>query len=187
MDYVAVVCRCLIAGIFGIAALSKLRGRAVFEDFVRSTAVLLPTAVPRNRTIRWIGATVAAAEFAIAALIAVPATVRIGFGLSTVMLTTFILGIADVLRRGERVPCRCFGASTAVLRTRHLIRNALLLLVAGTGLALGPGDLDGTQPAGLYVAIGAATVLIVVVTRLDDLVALSTPLPVSSGSPSGEQ
>lgn len=191
MDYVAVACRCLIATVFGIAALSKLRGRDTFTEFVRSTEELLHAAIPTSgaglRAIRWIAATVVGAELATVVLVLAPAKTRIGFGLTVVVLAAFSFGIAGAVRRGVRASCRCFGASTAPLGKRHLIRNAFLLLVAGVGLVVGSGDLGRAHPAGLLTAVGAAVLLAVVLTRLDDLVDLSTPLSAGSGWSAGDR
>ncbi|MFC7643690.1 MauE/DoxX family redox-associated membrane protein [Streptosporangium lutulentum] len=77
-----------------------------------------------------------AAELAAVVLLAVPTTAVIGFALSAVLLTGFAAGIAGALRRGERTPCRCFGAAGTRLGPAHLVRNLVLAVIAAVGLAV---------------------------------------------------
>ncbi len=180
MDYLAIACRCLIGLLFGVSAISKVRAAAAFAEFTTATRALLAAALPgpgRYTAVeRWLPSTIVVTETAVAGLVVVPASARFGLGLAAVLLTGFTLAIAAAIHRDVRAACRCFGASTTPLGTAHLIRNGILLLVSSTGLAVGPGELDRTDPAGLVLTVGVATIAVVVVARLDDLVALFTPL-----------
>jgi uncharacterized membrane protein YphA (DoxX/SURF4 family) len=173
MDYLAVACRCLIGVVFVVSAFGKVRSRQAFREFVTSTAALVP------RRGRALSPVVVAAELAVPVLLAVPVTVRTGFGLAAVLLAAFAVAIAAAVRRGVRTSCRCFGASTAPLGTRHVVRNAGLFAVAAVGALLGPGR--PAELAGVAIAAIAAVVLAALVTRLDDLVELFAPMPTSGG------
>jgi hypothetical protein len=89
------------------------------------------------------------------------------------LLAGFALGIAHVVRTGEPVGCRCFGAGGATLGRAHWIRDLVLAAVAGAiailepsrspGLAIRPDIVLAT-----LVGLGAG----VLVTRWDDLMFL---------------
>jgi hypothetical protein len=179
MDYVAIACRCLIGLLFGVSAFSKVRDSVAFAEFTTSTRTLLAGALPGHgphaMVERWLPSAVVLAEATVVALVAVPASVRFGFGLASVLLAGFTLAIAVAIRRSVRTTCRCFGASTTPLGASHLVRNGVLLLVALTGLTVGPGELARVDRAALIMTVGLAAIAVVVIARLDDLVALFTP------------
>jgi hypothetical protein len=113
-----------------------------------------------------------------------------GFVLAAVLLGGFAVAIGRALRRGERGPCRCFGASSAPLGPRHVVRSAGLGLVALTGaavlasgsasvpvLATGSDLLRAAHPAGVALAATVAGVLTLLTVVLDDLAALLGPAP----------
>jgi hypothetical protein len=62
---------------------------------------------------------------------------------------------------------------------RHLVRNALLLTVAGLGLVAGTDGWTGAQVPGMALAGASAVVLAVLVLNLDALTDLfaTTPVP----------
>jgi hypothetical protein len=179
MDCLAIACRCLIGLLFGVSAFSKVRDSVAFAEFTASTRALLAGALPGHgphaMARRWLPSAVVVTEAAVVALVAVPAAARFGFGLASVLLAGFTLAIAAAIRRSVLTTCRCFGASSAPLGASHLVRNGVLLLVALTGLAVGPGDLARVDRAALIMTIGPAAIAVVVIARLDDLVALFAP------------
>jgi Methylamine utilisation protein MauE len=187
MEYLSVACRCLTGLVFVASAVGKLRGGAAFNEFVRTTRILLGTALQvrgiDKATIRFVAVAIITAEVAIPVLLVVPATARIGLGLAMLLLLGFGIGIAAAVRKGVRTSCRCFGASSTPLKTWHLIRNAVLLLVAGTGVLLGHDSLRGVDPAGLAIAGGAAAILAALVVRADDLIELFTYPSTLAGRP----
>jgi hypothetical protein len=81
-----------------------------------------------------------------------------------------------VARRSGAV-CRCFGPARTVLAHRHVVRNALLLLVAVVGMAASfVVDSAAVGPAVVAAAIGALGAVLVV--RFDDLAELfAGPVP----------
>jgi hypothetical protein len=121
---------------------------------------------------------VTAAEAAVVVLLALPFTVPLGLGLAVGLLAAFTTGIVLALRRGQRAPCRCFGASTTRLGPAHVVRTLVLVTVAGTGLLTDLVAVGGAgappQLGGVAVALAAAAVGVLIVVRLDDLMALFT-------------
>lgn len=172
MSYLLIACRTLLLGVFLAALAGKVRGRAAYRGFEASLRAL--GVLPR-RLAGVAAAVVTAVEAAIVVLLAVPGTVAAGFLLAAVLLTAFTTGIVLALRRGTTAPCACFGASVTPLGRVHVVRNLLLLAVAGAGPAAGTGG--GTEFAGVVLAVAAALVALVPVLRLDDLTALFSRAP----------
>jgi hypothetical protein len=188
MDRVGFGCYCLVGLVFAVSAASKLRGSAAFWDFVKTARTLTTAVIPGYRTgrdaARRIGVLVIAGELAVPVLLVVPGTAGIGLGVAIVLLTVFGVGIAAATRRGLRTSCRCFGSSSTPLGRRHLVRNALLVAAAATGLAFGPERVGQADPSALAVAGAAAVILAVLVVRLDDLTDLFTPASAVADRPS---
>jgi hypothetical protein len=187
MDELGFGCYCLVGLVFAVSAASKLRGRTAFDEFVGTTRVLAVAIVPgyevsRDQA-RMIGVAVISGEIAVPVFLVVPGKAGIGLGVAMILLTAFGMGIAAAMRRGLRTTCRCFGSSSTPLGRRHLVRNALLVAVAATGLAFGPDRVANGDPAGLALAGVGALVLAALVVRLDDLIDLFTPAAVA-GRPS---
>ncbi|MFI6505082.1 MauE/DoxX family redox-associated membrane protein [Nonomuraea typhae] len=165
MPYVTIACQALLAGVFVVAVAGKVRGRAAFGEYVASIAALgfVPWARP-------VAGALVAAEILVAVSLATPA----GLGAALLLLAVLTTGIVLGVRRGRRVPCRCFGAAAAPLGPTHVVRNLVLAGVACAGLAarvLG-GSAAAADPAGVAVALAAAAAGVLVVVRLDDLVSL---------------
>jgi hypothetical protein len=106
-------------------------------------------------------------------LLVLPWTVPMGFITGAVLLAAFTAGIVVVLRRRRAVTCRCFGASTTKLGATHVVRNLLLLTLCVAGaisaaVAAGPPTAPGAA-----LALSVAAIGVLIVARVDDLVALS--------------
>jgi hypothetical protein len=186
VDYLSFACHCLIGMVFGLSAISKSRGRVMFDEFVRTTRVLLVAVTFQRQlsysAVRPMAVAVILTEAAIPPLLMISGSRSFGLGLAMLLLAAFSVGIGAALRRGIRTTCRCFGASSASLNGRHLIRNAMLLIAAATGLLIGSaGHADW---AGLSVAAGAAVVMTAVVVRLDEVIDVFTPRSANAGRPS---
>ncbi|MEV7230789.1 MauE/DoxX family redox-associated membrane protein [Polymorphospora sp. NPDC051019] len=170
MTYLAVGCRVLIGVVFAVAVAGKLRGPNAFADFVRSIRGMgvLPPALARPAA-----TAVVVAELTIVLAIAAPARTAgvLGFGLAAALLAAFTTGIATMLARGNRKPCRCFGRSETPLGARHVGRNIALVAVALVGLL---ASLSGTPvEPGLAVTVGVtAAVVGGLVVMLDDIITL---------------
>ncbi|RDI69252.1 MauE/DoxX family redox-associated membrane protein [Nocardia pseudobrasiliensis] len=167
MIYVVLSGRYLLAGVFLVALVGKLRCRAAYLEFVTATGALLGA---NTRTARWAaGATVAIEAITVCALIAEPAA-RVGLGLAALLLGCFTVALIRALRRGSTTPCRCFGASTAPIRARHAMRSAALGVIALGGLLVDLTlDAHHYEPAGVAVAAPAVAAGILLTTRLDDV------------------
>ncbi|WDN56857.1 MauE/DoxX family redox-associated membrane protein [Streptomyces clavuligerus] len=166
MEIVVLSCRTLLVVVLAVAAMSKIRDAESYAAFTGSVREL--TELPA-RPARTVAAIVVAAEAGAVVLLLAPSpSHRAGFALAGGLFGAFTVAIAASLRRGVRGRCRCFGASESRLGPVHLVRNALLITVAGTG-ALGASDSLPGAPGGLALAVGTGLVLGVVVTVLDDI------------------
>ncbi|GGO04839.1 MauE/DoxX family redox-associated membrane protein [Microbispora bryophytorum] len=173
MAYLFAFCRLLTGIVFLMSAVSKLRGRAAYEEFTVATRAL--TRLPA----RPVAALVVAAEVAVAPLLAWPPTMLAGFCVALGLLAAFSVAVVVALRRGRRVPCRCFGASAVPVGPGHLARNAVLIVAAaagavhaGTGAV--PADLGAAGLAGAALAAGAAAVLL---SAIGEIAGLFTSSP----------
>ncbi|MEV6560500.1 MauE/DoxX family redox-associated membrane protein [Nocardia sp. NPDC051756] len=170
MIYVVLSCRYLLAGVFLVALVGKLRSRATYLEFVAATGALLGVGDRAAR--RAALSTVAAEVIIVCALIAEPAA-RVGLGLAALLLGCFTVALLSALRRGSTTPCRCFGASTTPIRVEHVLRSATLGVLALAGLLV---DLTLAThhyaPAGVAVSVPAVAAGILLSTRLDDVVDL---------------
>lgn len=174
MRYVEIGARLLVGVVFVVALAGKVTGPPAFRAFVASLRAM--RVVPA----RLAGAAAAASiavEAVIVVLLAVPGrwAAGAGFVLAAGLLCVFAGAIALSLRRGNRAPCRCFGASATPLGRGHIVRNAGLVAVCAAGLAaaFGTGSAD---PAAAVVAGGAGLVAGILVTAYDDIAALFTPV-----------
>ncbi|MFJ8078415.1 MauE/DoxX family redox-associated membrane protein [Streptomyces sp. NPDC096176] len=174
MSYVAIGIRCLIGVVFLVSSLSKVSRRGAFASFTASVSEmrLLPPALAGT-----VASAVVSAECAVCVLLVIPAApaMTLGFLAAAGMLTTFAAAITLSLRRGGRVACRCFGASTTPLGLLHVVRNGVLaslaILAAVVDAPRGP-----VQGAGALAAVCAGVMAAGVVVKLDDLVGLFTPV-----------
>ncbi|MEV4659927.1 MauE/DoxX family redox-associated membrane protein [Micromonospora sp. NPDC049301] len=182
MRVLELTARLLLALVFLVAVVGKLRTRAGFAEFVGSVGQF---GVPS----RWVPAAArvaVAAEAGVVVLLAVPRTVPAGLLLAAGLLGVLTAAIVGALRRGARPACRCFGAGDAPVGARHVGRNLALAAVALLGL-LGWATATGPPPSAPEVlfAVGVAVPLTAVVVRLDDLVTLFAPTPSRASRPAG--
>src|SRR5262245_60135190 len=171
MSYLLLLCRAILAGVFIASLISKVRSGRAYAAFRRSIDAW--QVVPR----RWsapIAPAVATGEAAVVLLLALLRTVPIGCVAAALLLSAFTVGISVVRRRRRAVTCRCFGASTTEVVAAHLVRNVLLLVLCVTGVVTAV-TVDGPQPtaAGAVLALLVAAVGVLIVVRLDDIVALT--------------
>ncbi|NMO15718.1 hypothetical protein HPC49_02505 [Pyxidicoccus fallax] len=169
----------MLVVVLTLAFVSKLHGRVAFQDFIQTLGRF---GFPKP----WVGAPLAAAVVlaeAASALLLLLAPLA-GYVLALALFTGFTLGIARVLRRGERVRCRCFGASDTPMGASHLVRNGLLLAVTLVGAA---GHEPGSPSSPVAVVAWGAGALGVLsglfITRWDDLVFLLRGPEPMAGTP----
>jgi hypothetical protein len=106
-----------------------------------------------------------------------------GFLVAAALLVVLSAGLVIALSRGAVTPCRCFGASRRRVGPVHVVRNAVLLLVAlaGAGATLtGSGPLS---PVAAVPAVVAAAAGLLGLHYLDDVAALFDPVPSPPSAP----
>jgi hypothetical protein len=173
VDYLALTCRCVIGGVFLFAVLSKVRQRSAREAFLVAVSAFAPK-LPSAP----VGVAVAAAEFVIVLLVALPATAFAGLVFATGVLAVFSAVLWWALRRGVSATCQCFGVSEAPISRVQLVRNAALIGVALAGAVAqlaAPGV--PLHPGGVAVSLGIAVVLVILVILADDLASLFSRSP----------
>ncbi|MEU6425970.1 MauE/DoxX family redox-associated membrane protein [Microbispora sp. NPDC046973] len=180
MAYLFAFCRLLTGIVFLMSAVSKLRGRAAYEEFTVATRALV------RLPARPVAALVVGAEAAVAPLLAWRPTVLAGFCVALGLLVAFTVAIGVALRRGRRVPCRCFGASAVPVGPGHMARNAVLTVAAAAGaIQAGTGAvhagtgvaLAGLGPAGLAAVALAAGAAAVLLSAIGEIAGLFTSSP----------
>ncbi|MEN3540859.1 MauE/DoxX family redox-associated membrane protein [Microbispora sp. ZYX-F-249] len=181
--YLFAFCRLLTGIVFLMSAVSKLRGRAAYEEFTAAARDL--TRIPARRA-GPVAAIVVAAEAAVAPLLAWGPTVLAGFCVALGLLAAFTVAMAAALRRGRRVPCRCFGASAVPVGLGHLTRNAVLVAAAAAGAVLAGAEavaagsgavLADLGPAGLAAVALAAGATAVLLSATAEIAGLFTSTP----------
>jgi hypothetical protein len=171
MAYVEVFCRSVLGLLFVLSAWSKLPLGSRFDEFAASLAAMR---LLGGRSVRPVAALVVAGEVAVPVLLLVLPLP--GFVLAGVLLAAFLTAIVVVLRRGTAAACRCFGGAKPVrFRWHHVVRNALLLGVAGAGVAAVVADPSVPWEA-TVVTVPAGLVVAVLVAHTDDLVDLFAPV-----------
>lgn len=159
MEILLLAARFVLAAVFGVAGLAKLRdaegSRKSFQDFgvpspfTPALAVLLPLA-----------------ELACAIALLFDRWVSAGAIGAMALLTVFIMGITLGLARGRTVNCHCFGQlSSSPVSWWTLVRNVALLTLAGA-VAVKADKLPSAWPAlslnffqtGILAAIGVLAV-----------------------------
>jgi hypothetical protein len=162
MQLIEIAIRTALAAVFAIAAASKLRSRAAFDDFVDTLPELGP---PSLATVA--GAAVVALELAAPVLLL--ASPRAGLVLVMALLGGFTAVMVVTLRTGGSMTCRCFGASEQPIGAGHVVRNALLIAAAAGAAWLGVGDPSHPGGAEVGVAMALGAISGVLITRWDDL------------------
>jgi hypothetical protein len=175
MNYLGLVCAIALAGVFAVSMRDKV-GRERFRVFAASAGPL--DVLPRRWRVRTAGVVAVAEAVTVAALTgglvlalvgAGALLLTLGFLAAATLLTAFTVAIGLMLRRGERVPCHCFGASEVPLGPAHVVRNLVLLALAVVGPFTPAG---GYTAAGVALVVVAGAVIAALVTRFDDLVTL---------------
>ena len=159
MPFVVVTAQFLLAAVFAVSAVAKVRDGSAFRRFV--TALALPV---RLSTVG-----VVTAELVVAGLLIVPATAPAGFAVALVLLAVFSAALGIGLRRDIPLSCGCFGSSSTPAGRAELVRNGVLAVVAVAGLAgsavAAPLPFDSGFVATGALGLAAA----IVIVRFDDL------------------
>lgn len=186
-EAVAVAGTVLLAIVFLAAAVGKTVDRAGFSAVVRA----IPAVPGRGVAGLALAVPIAEAGVAVALLLAPfapdPWVAWAATGAALALLAGFSAVIVQSLTRGSAVRCACFGGRGARFAPRHLVRNALLALVAAVAgpVAAGVAPLAPAVPLLLAAACGAVPAVLVI--TMDDLVDLFRPTAGSwrAASPGG--
>jgi uncharacterized membrane protein YphA (DoxX/SURF4 family)/thiol-disulfide isomerase/thioredoxin len=147
--------RCVLAGVFIVAAAGKLL------DLPGSSKALEDFGVPA-RVAALAGPALPVGELAVAAALLIRPTAVAGAAGGLALLVIFVVGVARAMSQGRAPDCHCFGqihsepAGPATLaRNVALASPALLILVAGSGPSLDGAltSLNGTQAALVATAV----------------------------------
>jgi Methylamine utilisation protein MauE len=186
VNYLAVGAMATLGWLFGTSGLSKTRTAAARNDLRISLRAL--TWLPKQ-AVGPVAATLSLAEIALALGCAVAIAASIlrlpghrAFALTALvsasaLVAILTVGVGATLRSGEPARCACFGRDERPISRVHLLRNALLLLIAIAGvgaLARSPGEPIDAASGALAVAVGV--ILSVILVNLDDIVTLFKPL-----------
>jgi peroxiredoxin len=157
MDTLLVAAQCLLAAVFAVAGVAKL------FDLNGSRRAVLDFGVPAPAA-RVIGSVLPAAEIATAVALLFTPTAQWGGLAAVVLLSGFVAGIANAMRKGEAPDCNCFGQlHSAPAGKSTLARNLALAVVAIFVLVKGPAPaIDGwigDRTAAELVAIGLGLAL----------------------------
>jgi peroxiredoxin len=184
----------LLASRLGLSAVFVAAGVAKLADRAGVTSTLLEFRLPARLALP-AAVALPAAELAVAVLLVPAATARVGAAAACALLAVFCVAIAAALRRGERPDCACFGrAASQPVGARTLVRNAVLVGLAGLVVGAGPGQslaAVGRPPvwvAGLALAAAQAWLWFALLSRygralrrIASLEAGTRPTPVAVG------
>ena len=166
MAAVEIALRTVLAVVFAIAFISKVRSRAAFTEFASSLADI---GWLRRRWRSAAARLIPVFEATVVVLLVVPATVALGFAVTAVLLAAFTAVTGAEVAGGRRVRCRCFGAGGAPIGPAQIARNVVLLIESAAGLALEPVSHGHPGGPGLVVAFGLAVLAAIALVRWDDL------------------
>jgi uncharacterized membrane protein YphA (DoxX/SURF4 family) len=131
---IELVLRFGLGGLLAVAGALKLRAPLAFATEIANYQ-LLPAVAP------YVAAVLPVVELVIGvALVVAPRAWRRAAALAAVaLLSAFTVAVASAYFRRINIDCGCFGTGGGPITALTLVRNALLLLVAGS-LARGQGD-----------------------------------------------
>ncbi len=112
---------------------------------------------------------VTALEIMVPLLMLLAVTAPAGLVLAAVLLAGFGAAIVVTLARGTVAACPCFGPASRPFGRRHVLRNAVLTLLAAGGAVAGSGTAAGPPVAGAVIAAAGALVVALLVISYDEL------------------
>jgi peroxiredoxin len=155
MAFVALACRLLLAAVFVVSGVAKLR------DPSGAATASANLGVPRRASVA-VARTVTVLELLVAVLLLTPAFL-LGAALALALLLVFTVGVLLTLRRGEHPDCHCFGTMhTSPVGWRTVARNVALTAV-GVVIVVGAERWPASEASHDLASLGAASVLGIVV------------------------
>lgn len=162
--------RTVLAAVFAVAFVSKVRSRAAFDRFARTLDGFGPL---RGRRRTAAAFAVPAVEAALLVLLAVPGTALAGFAAALTVLAVFTGAVGREVAAGRTVSCRCFGGGAERMGASQIVRNLVLLGCAAAGLVLAATSRGDASASALVLAVGGALFAAVFIVRWDDLATLA--------------
>jgi len=186
MGELALAMLILGAWVFGASAVAKLRGQRAYQEFV---AGLRESGLVPGAVLPAVAAALAGSEAVIAVGLAAAAAVagvapghgvipyaETALALAAALTAVLAAGVGVAVRRGVLAHCACFGARPGrPLGRPHLVRNLILLVAFGTGLAAVPLAGAPGRPAAAGLAAAAGSLAALLIIRWEDLADLFTP------------
>jgi hypothetical protein len=153
--------RLLLASVFALAGVAKLRDRPLFARALQAFSV-------PDRLVGALSVAVPALELATALLLIPAGSARVAGVAACVLLVVFTLAVGLTVRRGGTPECSCFGSATAepvgvLTIARNLVLLAMALSIAATapvGLASVPAAWASAPPEVRQVSVVAWTLLL---------------------------
>lgn len=161
--------RTVLAAVFAVAFLSKVRSGTAFAEFATT---LGDFGWLRGQRQAIVALAVPAAEAALVVLLVIPVTAVAGFTSAVMMLMVFTGVTGREVAAGRVVRCRCFGGGGARIGRAQLTRNLVLLGCAAAGLVLAITSRGGTPGWTLVLAIGGALLAAAFIVHWDELAGL---------------
>jgi uncharacterized membrane protein YphA (DoxX/SURF4 family) len=133
VESVVLVLRLLLAAVFAVAGVAKLRdpagSRKALQDFGAPARLAGPG-----------GFLLPLLEIAVAVALLFPPSARWGALAAVVLLAAFVVAIANALAHGRAPDCHCFGQLHSEPAGRStLVRNSILIALSGVVAGFGPG------------------------------------------------
>lgn len=166
MAVVEIALRAILAVVFAMAFISKVRSSTAFGEFASSLGDIGWLPRPGRAAAARL---IPVLEAAVVVLLALPGTVAFGFGLGALLLAVFTIVTGAELAKGHRIRCRCFGASAAPIGPAQIARNVVLLAESLAGLVIEPISHGHATAAALVLGLGLAVLAAVALVRWDDL------------------
>jgi hypothetical protein len=158
-----------IAGVLALSLVSKLRSAAAFRRFRAGVDEL---GVVPSRLAAPAAVAAVAGEVVTLGLVVVPATAALGLFVAGTVFAVFALILVRAVAKGAATSCHCFGATKDKVAARHVVRTALLAVLAyaagGLSLAAHSSYLAADFPTAI-IAVAIAGVVVAAVVYLDEL------------------
>ena len=172
MAYLDLAARALLGFVMALAVVGKLSSSANWRQFIRSLDSFSWVPRPLRPAI---AVAVVVAEAAVTILLVPPSTERVGAALGALLLIVLSAALVAARIAGRDVRCACFGADDRPVGAWHLIRNAVLVLVAVAVAVHHPTSVQAVPGALAGLAVTAGAVCAVILTHPGELAFLVVP------------
>ncbi|WP_397540887.1 MauE/DoxX family redox-associated membrane protein [Salinispora vitiensis] len=171
MLYVELACRLSLAGVLLLASFAK--ARTLSESRYMVAVVLKDVLRFQSQYLARSGIfLVIVAEGGSGILLVIPGPL-IPFGyLAAIVMLGIFTGLAVVsVRKGDKIPCACFGGNVTALSLRHVSRNTSLLALGIAGLLMHfQLAYQSLALAGIVISVGVACLITLLAVHFDDIV-----------------